>query len=344
VKISILLIGNFLSVNGVNRSVGEELAERLKGAGYLIKTTSHRQSRLLRLLDMISTVWMRRRDYQVAYVEVYSGDAFLWAEIVCRVLNLVQKPYVLALHGGNLPTFAQRWPGRVKRLLQGASIVTAPSRYLLEEMRPYRSDICLLPNPIDLGLYSYCLRSNPSPHLVWLRAFHAIYYPQMTPQVIAKLRESFPEITLTMVGPDKRDGALQETRTVIEKLGLQKNIEIILGVSKSQVPNILGQGNIFINTTNVDNTPVSVIEAMGCGLCIVSTNVGGIPYLLEDGIDALLVPPNNPEAMSNAVRRIFDDPGLAEKLSRNARNKAERFDWSVVLPQWEKIFQEIIER
>ncbi len=87
--------------------------------------------------------------------------------------------------------------------------------------------------------------------------------------------------------------------------------------------------------------PVSVLEAMGCGLCVVSTNVGGIPYLLEHEKDALLVPPGQADKMAAAVRRILTEPGFAEKLSRNARRKAEQFAWDAVLPKWENILLDL---
>ena len=93
--------------------------------------------------------------------------------------------------------------------------------------------------------------------------------------------------------------------------------------------------DVFLNTTNIDNTPVSVLEAMACGLCVVSTNVGGIPYLLADGKDSLLVEPAKEEAMADAVRTVLGEPGLAGGLSRAARAKTESLDWMTILPQWE---------
>jgi glycosyltransferase involved in cell wall biosynthesis len=341
VKPSILLIGNFLSAKGGNRSIAEEFTQRLKESGYSVKTTSSLQSRPFRLFDMLSTVFLRRKSYQIAYVEVYSGAAFLWAELTCRLLLVLGKPYILTLHGGNLPAFARRWSRRVKQVLQGARAVTAPSRYLQEEMRPYREDIILIPNALDLKKYTFRLRLKPRPNLVWLRAFHSIYNPQMAPLLVDKLLPSFPDISLAMIGPDKGDGSLQETQAIIEKLSLQKNIVIIPGIPKSEVPEYVEKADIFINTTNFDNTPVSVLEAMACGLCMVSTNVGGIPYLLQDGQDALLVPPNDSEAMANAAGRIMTEPRLAERLSQNARKKVEQYDWSVILPQWEDLFFDI---
>ena len=111
-------------------------------------------------------------------------------------------------------------------------------------------------------------------------------------------------------------------------------------VPKDTIPQWLNRGDIFLNTTHVDNMPVSVLEAMACGLCVVSTNVGGIPYLLEGGRDALLVPADDEAAMATAVRRLVTEDGLAEQLSENARKKVEPFDWSNILPKWEKIFHE----
>ena len=68
---------------------------------------------------------------------------------------------------------------------------------------------------------------------------------------------------------------------------------------------------------------------------------GGIPYLLEDGHNALLVPPGDPEAMAAAVRRALTEPGLAGRLSRNARTAARAWDWDLILPRWEELLQKV---
>ncbi len=123
------------------------------------------------------------------------------------------------------------------------------------------------------------------------------------------------------------------------RLGVKDRLRIIKGVPKENVGEVLSEGDIFLNTTNVDNTPVSVMEAMVCGLCIVSTNVGGVPDLVDDGQNGLLVPPADSAAMAAGVLRILDDPTLAARLSGNARLKAELFDWSALLPQWEQLLR-----
>ena len=328
---SVLLIGNFLSAVSGIPGPSEELAERLAGGGWTVLTASSRRGRPARFADMLWTAWRARRRYRVAQVEVYSGPAFFWAEAVCRVLRGAGKPFVLSLHGGNLPAFATRHEGRVRALLEPAAAVTTPSRFLLEAMRPYRSDLRLIPNPLELSTYPFRARERAEPRLVWLRAFHRIYNPALAPQVVARLDGEFPQVRLTMFGPDRRDGSREET----ERLG--GPVELAGAVPKSRVAASLHQGDIFLNTSNVDNAPVSVVEAMACGLCVVSTDVGGMPYLVENGEQALLVPPNDAAAMAGAVRRVLTEPGLAEKLSRAGRAWAEEFDWSRVLPEWQKL-------
>jgi glycosyltransferase involved in cell wall biosynthesis len=337
--VTVLLAGNFLSASVGNRGVCEDLADRLRGAGWGVLTTSRRRGRAARLADMMATVWRRRREYDVANVDVYSGLSFFWAEAVTWTLRQIGKPYVLTLHGGGLPEFADRWPDRVRRLLQPAAAVTAPSRFLLEGLRPYRRDLRLIPNALDLPLYPFHRRTAPRPRLVWVRAFHEIYDPSLAVRVLAGIRERHPEATLEMVGPDKHDGSFERARAVAQQLGVAAAVEFTGAVPKSRVPERINAGDIFLNTTTIDNTPVSVMEAMACGACVVSTDVGGIPHLVEDGEDGLLVPPRDARAMAAAVERLLSEDGLAAGISLAARAKTQAFDWSAVLPQWEEMLR-----
>lgn len=288
---------------------------------------------------MLRSVWRWRREYQVSQVDVYSGPAFLWAIAVVGLLRLLRKPVILSLHGGRLPEFSRRWPRMVRGLLNAASVVTAPSRYLVREMEPYRLGIVLLPNPLDVAIYPAAVRSRPRPRIVWLRAFHETYNPSLAPAALALVLQRAPEAFLTMIGPDKGDGSLQRAAELASTLRVSDRIRFVPGIPKDRVAEALSQADIFINTTDADNTPVSVMEAMACGLCVVSTRVGGVPDLLEDGVDAMLVPPRDAKAMAAAVSRVLEDSLLAERLSSGARRKVEAFDWSILLPQWEGLFR-----
>ncbi len=341
---SVLIIGNFLSHANGSRGVCEDLAGRLQETGWRVSAASRQRRQGFRLADMLVTAWRDRRRYSVAQIDVYSGSAFSYAEAVAWVLRRAKKPYVLTLHGGNLPGFAERHPLRVRRLLQSAACVTAPSGYLAAQMHEYAPGIRVVPNPIDVNSYPFALRRSPHPRLMWLRAFHEIYRPAMAIDVVRDLHETTPDVRLTMVGPDKGDGSYPRAREAVLRAGLEAQCHFVGPVSKSDVPQWLAQGDIFLNTTSIDNTPVTVLEAMACGLCIVSTDVGGMPYLVKHEQDALLVPPDNPSAMAAAVRRLFEEPGLAERISHNGREEAEDHDWSRVLPAWESLLNEVSEK
>ena len=335
---SILHIGNFLSSRGISRQFVEELADRMQSTGWSVFRTSFVLFRPARLLDMVKNILVHRNEYRVAHISIFSGRAFLWAMASAYTLRLIQRPFVISLHGGNLPDFARRWPTIVRWLMTSASAAVCPSNYLFKVFKPLRADLRLLPNPIEIRDYAFKHRQQPKPHLIWLRAFHRIYNPVLAPQALNLLKDEFPEITISMIGSDRRDGSLAETTAVATELRVLDRIRFVGKVPKDEVPGWLNTGDVFVNTTNIDNTPTSILEAMASGLCIVSTNVGGVPFLLDDGTDALLVPPGDPERMATAIRRILTEPGMAGRLSQNARNKVEKFDWSYVLPQWQELF------
>ncbi len=337
---SVLLVGYMPPPAVGARAQSEELGERLAEAGWRVSTVSHRAGRLARVVDIVVSAWRWRSRYAVAEVDVFSGAAFRWAEAACGVLRAARRPYVLALHGGNLPPFARTRRDRVRRLLGGAAAVTAPSRYLFEEMRAYRPDLLHLPNGLALGSFPFVARAGASPRLIWVRAFHDVYNPSLAVRVLARVAAERPDARLAMIGRDK-DGSLGRVRALARELGVADRLELPGPVPHGDVARWLASADVFLNTTNVDNTPVSVLEAQAAGLAVVSTNVGGLPYLLADGADALLVAPDDAESMARAVLRVVSEPGLAASLAARGREKAERFDWARVLPEWDALLTRV---
>ncbi len=340
-KPTILMIGNYLSQPKHNRNIWNDLSERLAGAGWGVITTSRQENKVLRLLDMLQTILFKRKQYALAQIDVFSGAAFTFARSCAWLLRLLKKPYVLTLHGGGLPVFARKHPDRIKKLLSTASAVTTPSPFLQVSLADFRNDILCIPNPVQISSMGYRKRAHLTPNLIWIRAFHEIYNPGLAVRMIKILSQSMPECKLTMIGPDKGDGSFEKVLLLTHEFGLDNQIRVLPGISSSEVPVLLDTADIFINTTNYDTFPRSLIEAMACGLCVVSTNVGGIPWLVNNGQEGLLVSPDNAQAMAEAVIRLLNDPDLAAHLSVQARQKAETLDWSAILPQWEALLSNV---
>jgi len=337
------MISNFLPQPKYNKNIWHSLAERLSETGWDMITASDKINRFHRLLDMIWCVWRQRKRYKVAQIDVFSGKAFFFAEVSCKLLQLIKKPVVLTLHGGGLPEFGAKHPQRMKILLQAGNRVATPSDYLKNELKAFHSNIQVIPNPVDISHAIYRQRDKAEPKLIWVRAFHTIYNPLMAIEVLRRLIPIFPQIHLTMVGPDKRDHSLKSVMASVKEFGLQNQVSVRLGVDHKEIPQLLNKADIFINTSNYDTFPRSIIEAMANGLCVVTTNVGGIPYLAEHLEEALLVPPDQPAEMAEAIRQIIENKQLAQRLSINAHKRAEKYDWSAILPQWEKLFCEVID-
>lgn len=333
------MVGSFVAPHVLERYVSGALGERLAAKGWQVTFTSRMRARLPRVLDMLRTTFRSRSRYDVAQVEVYSGSAFIWAELVCALLKRLEKPVILSLHGGSLPAFARAHPSRVRKLLACARHVTSPSGYLAEAIGAYGVPVRVVPNPIEIGRYPWRRRERPEPKLVWLRAFHRTYDPEAMPRVMADLAVDVPDAEVTMIGPDK-DGSLSRTRSLADKLSVGSRMHFPGAVAKQDVVGWLDRADVFVNSTTQDNTPVSVLEAMACGLPVVSTNVGGLPWLLEDGVSGLLVPPRRPDLLANAIRRVLREDGLAARLSEGARRRAGECDWSRVLPAWETLLRE----
>jgi glycosyltransferase involved in cell wall biosynthesis len=333
----VLFVGSFMPSATLERYPSADLAAHLSACGWTTLLTARREGRFARLADMLWTIYRKRADFDLALVDVFSGKAFFLAEAAVCLLCYLRKPLILVLHGGDLPAFSARWPGRVRRLLSSAKVVTTPSNYLKEKMGAFASRIECVQNPINVADYDFRLRRNPGTELIWLRAFHEIYNPVLAVRALLDLLPSQPQAHLTMVGLDKQDGSLARTQAFIRQHKLEQRVNIAGPIEKRDVPTALQKGDIFLNTSRIDNTPVSVLEAMANGLCVVSTNVGGLPFMLEDENDSLLVAPDQSKDMAQAVRRLIAEPFLAERISRNARAKAERWDWAQILPRWQSL-------
>src|SRR5207253_9954293 len=111
----------------------------------------------------------------------------------------------------------------------------------------------LIPNSIDVDMYSFRVRSRTEPHLVWLRAFHEIYNPSLAVRTVALLRKDFRSLQLRMLGPDKGDGSLQIALRTAAELGVTARVATPGMIAKSAVPKALSEQDIFLNTTNIDN-------------------------------------------------------------------------------------------
>ena len=152
----------------------------------------------------------------------------------------------------------------------------------------------------------------------------------MAIRVLKNLKNDGIDASLCMVGPD--GGLLKEVKQLAEQL--QVNVKFTGKLTKAEWINLSKDYNVFINTTNFDNMPISVIEAMALGLPVVSTNVGGIPFLIKHEKQGVLVEQNNEQEMANAIKYLIDNKSKTEDIVKSARQNVEQFSWNNVKQLW----------
>lgn len=331
-KTSLLYLGNQLSKHGFNKTTIETLGPYLEQEGFSVFYASDKRVFPIRMLDMVKAVFQYRKQVSYVLIDTYSTNAFWYAFVCSQLARIFNIKYIPILHGGNLPNRLKKNPKLCQMVFANAYKNVAPSGYLKQafEKSGY-FNVIHIPNSIEIEKYEFKPRSQLTPKLLWVRAFALIYNPNMAVKVLQQLQEKHPSATLTMVGPDK-DGSLQTTKTFAASLGV--SVSFTGQLTKEDWWKLASENDIFINTTHFDNTPISVMEAMALGLPVVSTNVGGIPYLLTNKENAILVNDNDDKAMTDAILDLLNDKGKANQLAINARTFIEQMDWRVVKQRW----------
>ncbi|MBI5629834.1 MAG: glycosyltransferase family 4 protein [Elusimicrobia bacterium] len=331
------LLGPLLGANpGWVTSQGEVLEELLSRDGFSVFAASRIPNRFLRLFDMGISLLRWRRDVDVVVLLVFSGPAFVLADLMSLLAGrILGKPLILALHGGNLPEFAQRHPVWVRQVLSRADVLLAPSRYLSEFFKNWGLDVEVIPNVLELGQYGFHPRRELKPSLLWMRTFHPLYHPELAVEALEILKKTHPGATLTMAGQDKgREAFIKE---LVRAKGLEGSVRFSGFLNAAAKRREFTAHDIFLNTNRVDNTPVSVLEACASGLPVVATKAPGIAYLLEHEKTGLLVERGDARGLAQAAARLLAEPELAARLSQEGRGLAEKSSWPRVKPLWEEL-------
>lgn len=335
-KSKVLYIGNNL-VKKTNYATSMDiLSSLLKLEGFTVYKSSSKSNKMLRLLEMCFNIISFRTKFDYVLIDTYSTSNFYYAFItsqLCRIFNL---RYLPILRGGNLPYRLHHNPTLSSLIFNNSFQNIAPSGYLKYEFELKGYTTLLIPNVIPITKYNFKNRQKLQPKLLYVRSFAKIYNPTMAIEVLKELKNTYSKAVLCMVGPDK-DGTLKDVKHLINTYDLQDSVEITGVLSKDEWHKKSEEFDIFINTTNVDNTPISVIEAMALGLPVVSTNVGGLPYLIDDNKDGVLVDKEQPILMAKKIIEIIEEN--KSSFAKMARCKVENFDWSVVRKQWLKLLK-----
>jgi len=329
----ILYIANSLS--NKNPTTTLTLQNILKKIGFEVLIFSDKKNKLIRLLEMCLAVF-KHNNVSFILIDTYSTSNFYYALFTSQIARILSIKYIPILHGGNLPNRLAHNPFFSNLIFDNSYLNVTPSNYLKIKFEKKGFKTVKISNALQLNNYIYKERSLIKPKLLWVRAFDKIYNPLMAINVLSRLKEKYPLASLCMIGPDK-DGFMLKVKKKVEKLKISDSVEFTGFLSKKEWIQKSKDFDIFINTTTVDNIPVSLIEAMALGMPVVSTNVGGISYFIDSYKNGVLVENNNASQMVEEINTLIKNPKLVTKITKNAKNNLTSYSEDEVLNKWKKL-------
>ena len=315
-------------------TIGCLVANLLNRSGTHITLIGKSPSRLGRLLDTLIRGSIHIPAHAVALVDVYGHFAFTYESFAILYARFCGKYVVVMLHSGFMPEFVELWPRWSRFVLSRPDLVLVPNEFLKRRLCDLglRIDGCI-PNFVHLENYNFRKRTALEPRFLYLRGMHPDQNPSMAIEAFALIQKQYPEALLTMAGRDGTD--LPYCRALVKSLGL-RNVNFVGMVPKQDIPLLADRHDIHLHTNRVENMPVSIIEMWASGLPIVGTRVGGMPDLVRQRQDAILVESEDHQAMAEACFELLANPELSETLCCNGRARALSLTWEQVKPLWEQ--------
>src|SRR5262245_17223510 len=295
-------------LEGLKREPGVEaellpIHPRLPGALQLLHEIKYVRTAVY-TIAYLALLLLRLPRFDVAHIFAASYFSFVIAPApAVLIAKLYGKRVLLNYHSGEAEDHLRRWPRSTRLIFSLSDRVVAPSRYLVGVFARFGIDAEAVSNTAPLERFAFRERRPLRPTLLSNRNLESHYNVSDTLRAFALIERRVPDARLIVAGDG---GERARLRAMAAKLGI-KRVEFIGAAPPDRMPELYDRADIFVNSSLVDNMPLSLIEAFACGLAVVSSNAGGIPHLVTEGETGLLSPCGDYEALAANVVRLLED-------------------------------------
>ncbi len=217
--------------------------------------------------------------------------------------------------------------------------MVVPSGYLVDVFASFGVPARPIFNIVELDRFAFRERRPIRPVFLTTRLLEPLYNVGCVLRAFALIQARYPDAQLTVGG----DGWMRpELERLARDLGL-RHISFIGRVPFDRMPSLYDAADMYLTATDLDNMPGSVIECFACGLPVVTTDAGGVPYIVTHEQTGMIVARNNHEAMARQAIRLLEDPELAARLARQAREACRQYQWESVRDAWLQTYRELAE-
>ena len=276
------------------------------------------------------------RAVDVAHVFSASYASFLLAPAPAMLAaRLFNKRVVLHYHSGEAEDHLAHWGSLVHPWLKLADEIVVPSAYLRDVFAQFGYRARVIPNVVDLTVFDYRERRPLRPRLlVDAQSRSATTGSTSSSRHSRASRSTCPDATLTIAGYGSEEPRLRAMAAQLTTGGVR-----FLGkVAPEWMPKLYADSDIFLNASEVDNQPVSILEAFASGLPVISTPTGDIPSMVRHGETGVIVPPEAPVAMARAIADALDRPERALQMAEQAHRELGKYTWRAVRDQWSAVY------
>jgi L-malate glycosyltransferase len=297
-----------------------------------------------RLLPYAAGLWRAAGRADVCHVMANSGWSWhLFAAPAIWIARARGVPVIVNYRGGEAATFLERSQALVRWSMKRCAALAVPSGFLAEVFQRFGMASQVVPNIIDLQRFrpqATDADAQAAPRtgarLLVARNLEPIYDNATALRAFALLCRGRPEATLTVAGSGPQ---LAELQALAAELGVAGRVTFTGRLDRDAMAAAYREADVLLNPSLVDNMPNSLLEAMASGVPVVSTDVGGVPFIVTHERTALLVPAGSPEAMAAAAARVLDEPGLAPALRAAGLAEVARYTWPQVGPRLAAVYR-----
>jgi glycosyltransferase involved in cell wall biosynthesis len=263
----------------------------------------------------------------LVHVHMSSRGSFWRKSVICALARLRGRPYVIHMHGSEFRKFYHEECGRfakwaVRNVFEKSAVVLALSGQWNDELKRIapRATVQTFPNAVRLYDAPKLAPANGPVRILFAGRIGARKGTFELLKAFARIAPRFPAATLVCAG----DGDAEQLMAVARQLGVAGQVECPGWLSPQQLGDQLSRASIFALPSHAEGVPMAVLEAMARSLPVLTTPVGGIPEVIQDDRNGLMVSPGDVDAIERALVRLLESPELRERLGAAARETIAR--------------------
>ena len=352
----ILLIANYQKgIGGISGQV-YFLQQYLQQEGWQADIFSTRGNTLHRVWKMIQLLCLAKR-YDALHIHACSYRGMLPAVMGIVAGKLWRKRTIITYHGGEAAEYFAKHIKFARRWLCTADQVVVLSGFLKEVFDQYAIPYVVIPNIVILQPQEIRDREI-GPRFISVRHFEPLYNILCILRAYEKVLQLYPNATLDLLGRGSMRGQLEQYVAEHQLTG----VRFVGQVPNKEIYDYLAKADILLSSPRIDNMPVSVLEAMNAGLLVISSRVGGVPYMINDGFGfngaensvaenpaslphrpkrptGLLFESDNADELAEKMLWALEHPTEVQTIITNAQAEVQKYSWVNIRQQLMKLYE-----